>query len=332
MRELVECLREWLSKNRSDGSAYSLLTALAAETLKKLASNDPAQREFDAQQLAAAADRAEANDFDASKRWVSAAKLETFVDARRASIEEHFRSSGHMQALRPVRRSPGGKYRTVWYLESYSLPLVTDAPAEGNPPDSPAASSEPLAIRYEFTPPGQVRAAWYAKPLIGAGSFVTRSWRGLLWLAVALIPIGYLLVSALMPVAFMYVRRPVHTADLATLTVVSVMAWVIWRISIRPLIWLLEDRIILATEAWVGWSEGVAQLELALDEHKKRRLRLVRYSAVCPICAGTIELRYSQGQNRRRLVGCCNEAPHEHVFSFDRILRTGRRLSAEVHA
>ena len=52
----------------------------------------------------------------------------------------------------------------------------------------------------------------------------------------------------------------------------------------------------------------------------------LRYSAVCPICAGTLELRYSQSPNTRALVGCCNEAPHDHVFSFDRIGRTGSRI------
>lgn len=93
----------------------------------------------------------------------------------------------------------------------------------------------------------------------------------------------------------------------------------------------IDDRIALATELWVGWGEEIAQLELGLDENKRRRLQLVRYSAVCPVCAGTVELRYAQGANRRRLVGCCSEVPHEHVFTFDRILRTGRRLMSGVH-
>ena len=75
----------------------------------------------------------------------------------------------------------------------------------------------------------------------------------------------------------------------------------------------------------------MGQLEIALGENKLRRLQLVRYSAVCPVCAGTVELRYAHGANRRRPVGCCSEVPHEHVFSFDRVLRSGRRLASELH-
>ena len=115
-------------------------------------------------------------------------------------------------------------------------------------------------------------------------------------------------------------------ADIATLVLTVAMGWVIWRMFLRPVVWLLEDRIALATELWVAWGEDPAQLELAKDEHGRRRLQLVRYAAVCPVCAGTIELRYSGGINRRRLVGCCSEVPHEHQYTFDRILRKGHRL------
>lgn len=326
MRALVGCLSDWLTNHREDAGAYSLLVALTRETLKRVDSPSPSQREFDAQDLAAAAGRPEANDFDASKRWVVGRGLETYAAARRKSIEDHFRAAGHDACLRPARRSPGGKHRAVWYLEQYSLP---DDPVEAinaDPPPSGPDSPQATTVQYDFTPPGQVKAAWYSRPLIGAGSFVTRSWRGILWAAAFLLPVAYLLASALLTLAFTYLRRPVQTGDLASLIVVAVLAWFVWRTSVRPMVWLLDDRIIPVTELWVAWNEANAQLELTKDEHDRCHLQLVRYTAVCPVCAGTLELRYSQGPNTRRLVGCCVEAPHDHVFSFDRISRTGRRI------
>ena len=227
-----------------------------------------------------------------------------------------------------VRRSPRGKHRAVWLLESYALDdEVVEAEPRGQPLP-PDQAGDPLTIQYEFTPPGKVRAAWYARPLIGAGSFITRSWRGLLWVAVFLIPVAYLLFSAVVAIAYMYARRPVQTSDMASMLLLAAMGWVVWRISLRPVVWLIDDRITLATELWVAWAEQTAQLELSKDENNRRRLQLVRYSAVCPICAGTIELRYAQGPNRRRLLGCCDEAPHEHVFSFDRVSRAGQRIQS----
>lgn len=326
MRELVECLLDWLARNRSDVGAHSLLSALANETHKKLGSNDAAQREFDAQQLAAAAQRIEADDYDASKRWVDRSKLETFVQARAGGIEEHFRACGHLEALRPARRSPGGKYRAVWFLEPYALSEPT-AEQTATPATGPSANqAERVGIVYDFTPPGQVKPAWYAQPLIGGGSFVTRSWRGLLWLATVLVPIAYLALTAVTAMGYAYVTRPVQTSDLASAVLLGILAWAIWRLFVRPTVWLVDDRIVPATELFVAWGEKDAQLELATESGSRRRLQLVRYSAVCPICAGNIELRYAHGQNRRRLVGCCDEAPHEHIFSFDRVSRCGRQL------
>lgn len=328
MRELVDCLNDWLISHREDAGAYSLLTALTQETLKRVDSPSASQREFDAQDLAAAVGRPEANDFDAAKRWVTGRGLETFAAARRKSIEDHFRAAGHQMCLQPKRRSPGGKHRAVWYLEQYPLPEDAVEAATNDAPQPVAERPQATAVQYEFTPPGHVQAAWYSRPLIGAGSFVTRSWRGLLWAAVFLAPVCYLLGSALLALGFTTLRRPVQTSDLATLLVVAVLAWFVWRMFVRPMVWLLEDRIIPATELWVAWSEENAQLELTKDEQGRRQLQLVRYTAVCPICSGTVELRYAQGPNPRRLLGCCAEAPNDHVFSFDRVSRRGERLQA----
>jgi len=326
MRALVNCLNDWLAGHREDAGAYSLLVALTSETFKKVDSPSPSQREFDAQDLAAAVGRPEANDFDASKRWVTGRGLETYAAARCKSIEDHFRAAGQVTCLRPRRRSPGGKHRAVWYLEQYSLPddavETIDSPT---PPPGPEGG-ETRTVHYEFTPPGQVKAAWYARPLIGAGSFVTGSWRGILWAGAFLVPVVYLLASACLTLSFTYLRRPIQTADLASLVVVAVLGWFVWRMFARPMVWLLEDRIIPASELWVAWNEANAQLELTKDEHGHRCLQLVRYSAVCPVCAGTLELRYAQEPNTRRLLGCCAEAPHDHVFTFDRISRSGSRI------
>jgi hypothetical protein len=326
MRGLVECLEGWLAKDREDGAAYTLLVALTKETAKRADSADPGQREFDAQDLAAAAGRPEGADFDASKRWVDRAKMEKFAGARQASIEAHFAAAGHAQCLRPVRRSPGGKHRAVWFLEAYPLPVVEVLESGAEEAKKGSDSLGPVAIEYEFTEPGHVKAAWYVRPLIGSGSFATRSWRGLLWLGLVLIPIAYIALTTLFAVGHLYLRRPLQTSDLASFVLAGLFAWIFWRLFVRPTMWLLDDRIIPATEAWVGWREDNAQLELTRDTAKRIRLQLVRYSAVCQVCAGKVELRYSQGTNRRQLLGCCVEAPHDHVFSFDRVLRRGRRL------
>lgn len=323
MRELVACLLQWLEANREDVRAHSLWRALAAETLKRSDSADPAQREFDAEELAEAVGKAVG--FEAAKRWVASSELETFGKARRTAIEQHFRSAGHEQALRIARRSPGGKHRAVWFYEAYELPPEAELMPSAKTTES-SGSADSLVVQYDYTPPGLVQPAWYARPLIGPGSFITWSWRGLLWLLVLLMPIAYLAFSAFLVFAYSNVRRPIETGDLASMFLIGVIAWGIWRALLRPFVWLIEDRVANAPALWAKMNEDPAQFELVTAENSRRKLQLVRYTAVCPVCAGQIELRYSLGINQRRLIGCCSESPQEHVFSFDRVLRQGQRL------
>lgn len=119
-------------------------------------------------------------------------------------------------------------------------------------------------------------------------------------------------------------QRPVTTGDLIGAMILAGGSWVFWLFLVRPWVRLLEDRIVPAGEVLIGWQEAPAYLDMTKDG-KFRYVRLVRYGGVCPICAGTIELRYGQGVNSRRLFGCCAEAPHDHVFTFDRVGRVGRR-------
>jgi hypothetical protein len=60
-----------------------------------------------------------------------------------------------------------------------------------------------------------------------------------------------------------------------------------------------------------------------------RYLRLVRYSATFPVCGAVIRLDDGAPERPRRLVGRGAEIPREHVFSFDRVTREGRRLHAD---
>ena len=52
-------------------------------------------------------------------------------------------------------------------------------------------------------------------------------------------------------------------------------------------------------------------------------IRLVRYTADCPLCGGKIELASGRPEHKLPLVGRCTESPHYHVFTFDRMLCRG---------
>jgi hypothetical protein len=160
--------------------------------------------------------------------------------------------------------------------------------------------------------------------VLGNGKFRTHSLRGLLWAGSFA---GVVLVIAALVIvvwSMLYLTRPLQARDAAFLLFAVSFGWFFSVEVIRPYVWLVDDRIVPASGALVAWREKPAQLEM-FKEEDHRTLGLVRYTAVCLVCAAEVELGYGYGDNRRRLFGRCVESPQEHVYTFDRITRQGQR-------
>jgi hypothetical protein len=323
VQELLKCFDDWLNRNSEGASAHTLLCALVRETLRKAGLPQAAPREFDAQELAAAAGRSEQDDYEASKRWVDRCKVILYVAARQEALEEHFRAAGHQQCLRPAVKSTRGKHRASYFLQPYEM--TAEATVEATEPQK----QDVTQLHYEFDPPGVVKPSLIGRLLLGSGSFTTKSWRGLVWALIGAAALLLLYVNAATLAGAAYLRRPLQTGDLALLILLGGISWFLWIGVLRPMYWIVFDRIGLAGSFLVAFGEADAQLELTDGQDRQRRLQLVRYRAVCPVCAGPIELLYGLGPNRRRLLGCCSELPQEHVFTFDRVLRRGVRLPSQ---
>lgn len=333
MKALVLCLIDWLKQEPSTLEARLALAALASETLKRLDSPDSDQRKFDAEELAAACGRPEQDNYDAAKRWLNRAELPSFLAAREQSMADFFRRQGHSQLLTLQKTDTTGRHRARWFLLPKDLPDQDDAAIpEGvvstvSEPVQQVGAVQPgvtaVSLVYEFTPPGQIKLSPLGRLLLTSkGQVVTLSGMGLVWASLPVLGglVIFLLVGVVWSMTLM--ARPIQTNDLALMLMSLGIGWTTWLFVLRPLARLLEDRIAPAGELLTGWSEDPAQLDMAKDA-ERRYVRLVRYSGVCPICAGKIELRYGNGEQSRRLFGCCSEAPQEHRFTFDRVTRRG---------
>lgn len=336
MKALVLCLMDWLEQEPSTLEARSALAALAGETLKRLDSPDPDQRKFDAQELAAASGRPEQDNYDAAKRWLSRAELPNFLAAREQSMADFFRRQGHCRLLTLQKTDTTGRHRVRWFLVPKDLPdqgeaaIVDETASTVSDPLTSVASvgsvstgQDAISLVYEFTPPGQIKLSPLGRLLLTSkGQVVTVSGMGLVWASLPVLAglVILLLVGGVWTMTL--VARPIQTNDLALMLMAVGIGWATWLFVLRPLVRLLDDRIATAAELLTGWSEDPCQLDMAKDA-ERRYIRLVRYSGVCPICAGKIELRYGQGVQSRRMFGCCSEAPQEHRFTFDRVTRRG---------
>lgn len=326
LRELLPCLSDWLDSQHDEATASKLIRALVSQSITLGTNSKGAQQlKFDAQELTEASGMPELDHYEASAQKVKNANFGRYLDSRRSSVEAFFLGRGFRHALQLKRHSPSGRHRTQWFLEVYSLQEQAGSPDEqsGDQLVEPLSDATAQQIQYDYAEAGSVKCSFIARPLLGTGSFKIRSVRGLAFASTIIVPAFCMLLLAGTGWLHLYVHRPLATSDLAFAVLAAVGGWLLWG-TIRNGWWLLADRIAPVSELLVSWKEAPAQLE-SFRAGNERVIGLVRYTATCLECAAAIELRYGEGNDRRRLFGCCVESPQEHVFTFDRVTRRGKR-------
>ncbi len=98
--------------------------------------------------------------------------------------------------------------------------------------------------------------------------------------------------------------------------------WAVW-VTVGPLWELPTKKIVIAP--W--WMQSVDDDRLLEHRYPPRfsvkSIKAVRYTAICPICGGKISAKSGGFEFWRRIVGRCEDAPVEHVYSFDHVSRSG---------
>ncbi|OAI17851.1 hypothetical protein A1507_10325 [Methylomonas koyamae] len=324
MREVIQCLIDWLDSELSDEKGHRILRALAQESLKK-AEFEESKRRFTADEIVATVGESIGN--TEPKKWIDwPGSLKKYWETREPQVIDFARKRGLTHYPKPERKSTkGGPGRyTTFYIQAVKIPEITDDDQADDDLKTGNKSTDAQAI-YQMTEPGEVKPSWMARRLFRRGQIELRQWH--VWVVW-----GWLLTIGGLAVLLAYaswlslsVPRPLMTQDLTLLLSIFAIPYVVWAFIIKPWVLLFDDRIILADELFTNIREKSAQFEL-LRDGDLRVIRLVRYSAACPICGATIYLEKGEPDYRRRLVGRCYESPREHVYSFDRITRCGKLL------
>ncbi|HCN16044.1 MAG TPA: hypothetical protein DIS69_08300 [Moraxellaceae bacterium] len=93
--------------------------------------------------------------------------------------------------------------------------------------------------------------------------------------------------------------------------------------------YLLTHRIIKAPELFLNANIDNADIEMYKGKDGYKVARVTEFIATCPICSAPIELADGKPDQKAPLVGRCREAPHAHVYSFDRVTLKGFFLGHE---
>jgi|JI10StandDraft_1071094.scaffolds.fasta_scaffold218750_2 hypothetical protein len=156
--------------------------------------------------------------------------------------------------------------------------------------------------------------------------YFLKGWRKYFYIAVLAVPLLFawlMLVHVVFGITWAYI---VGTKDILTsLLSLGVMYWALWT-CVGPLYPLGVDKIVIAPW-WMQSTDEDRLLERrGPPRYPEKSIKAVRYVAPCPICGGRISATKGRLEFFGRIVGRCEEAPVEHVFSFDHVTRNGRCL------
>jgi hypothetical protein len=303
MLDLLKLLREELNTSTPQGRAYDIIGYMVDATLKQQSHNATEAVRFNRDNFAAACHPShDPRQVDVS-RWVP--KTQDI----QAALQRLQR--GHVSESQVVlcEEVGGGRGRTNQYWLALEVkPLLTQVK-----PPSPT-----LDITYRRTAKGEVKPARLMRRLFRDGELRNRSIKGKLFLGSILVFSAIWIVMFALALLGMWMsNEPLSIGHLTRLIVTSAMFWLVWLEFYQPWWRLLDDRVIAAPLWVVAFLEDACQLEMHRHAAEKW-IRLVRFTADCPLCGGGIELMSGKPDQHLPLVGRCLESPHYHVFSFDR--------------
>lgn len=324
----IKILRTWLDREGGNKKTPQVLDLLAEHTAKAWASDQstPAVDPDTLRQLYFDKYGGRIPETPAS-RWLLSTEVRRWWDTRQAQLEQAFRQADFEFIPVLTLLSGGGRGNTTLYrLDVQPLPAADETPEDARSVEAGAAQGE--LIRYQVEP---AKAAWWLRPIIGKAPFRMRSWRG--YLLMGMMVAEALAILTLWGFLLLIFRgaRPIQASDLGLFLTLLAMTWTWWHFT-QPLVRLPIERVTIASDLFLAWSQLNGQFRMTRDAKSKVAggwFQFVRHWGTCPICAGEVEIAAGGQAFPGRLVGRCSDSPLEHVFSFDPVSLTGAALHTD---
>jgi hypothetical protein len=317
-REVIQCLIDWLKQEPSDEKPHRLLRALANESIKK-AGFEEHKRRFTADELVAATEEVPIP-IDA-KKWLDwTGSFADYWRTREPQVIKFAKQKGLHCYPKPERISTkGGPGNFATFcIKAIPIPEFSDDEIDCQSQQNRGAGQQ--QTYYETALLGEIKSSWLVRKLFRDGQIHLKRWHiGMILIGMSVATLIYVSWLALS------IPQPITTRDITLFISIFGLPFFLWIMIIRPWAHLFNDRIVLAHNLLIQNKEKSAQVEL-LQDGELSLIRLVRYSAPCPICGSTVYLEDGSPNHPRRLVGRCHGSPKEHIFSFDRVTRKGRIL------
>lgn len=188
-------------------------------------------------------------------------------------------------------------------------------------------------IKYYRQDNETIKTGFFAKVFFKNNELKMTSAKGTLLMVILLgcfFLICILAILNIIVLAFLPSIKFTNWFSLISIFTFPILLFLIIREVFQPLIELLTNRVAKASHLlFLHMNESDADMELFRGEDTLSVARITRFTAECPICSAQIELRKGKPDQKYPLVGRCKEAPHAHVYSFDRMEMKGYFLGHE---
>lgn len=318
LKVAASCLQEYLKLHGGTERPYKVLSFLATATLNRIEQGKPTK--FINMDLQIGIKGGIDKD---SSAWLSPIwkKLSTeTLPSIQDSMEGFARAKGYdFYPWVGKTESSGGSGNTAQYFLT-----AIKVTSENQPGDEPLQHADIC-----YLPAVKITPSLWARWLFSR-DYSAHGWRKWLyvWGSLAWL-LALLLLFGLMWILLSQGKTPLSTQDVMLISlaigIVMYCRHVFHQLSI-----LFDDRIMLAPDNLIGFGESNVCIEIAKENFKNksspRVLRLVKYMAECPVCGAEVLLDKGEPDFPRRIIGRCQESPREHIFSFDRVTKTGMKL------
>lgn len=197
--------------------------------------------------------------------------------------------------------------------------------------DSPDDYSEITYVREHSS---TIKSSLLTRIFFKNGELKMYSAKGLLLTALMLAFLLLDIFLVLFAVLFILFIKDLPSLSLITALIIPALipfAYINFISFFKPLHHLMTHRISKAPLLFANINTNNADIEMYKGADDYRVARITAFTAVCPICTAPIELAEGKPDQKPPLVGRCREAPHAHVYSFDRMTLKGYFLGHESY-
>ena len=257
-------------------------------------------------------------------------ELEKFINSQ-PDCEQAFNDIGYLPEVISSVSEGGAKNRTyVWMsIKAIENEEVDEEQITGSAvihSDDIEDDENLSSVTYERKAASEIKPSLFTRLFFKKGELKMLSVSGisliLLLMLSALLDILVVIYSIL--VLLLLSDLPSFKLWQAMVFVVFIpFAYLNWRYFLMPLQSLPQHRVIKAPMFFANINADNTDIEMYRNKDKLNIARVTEFTATCPICSGVIELANGKPDQKVPLVGRCKEAPHAHVYSFDRMTMKG---------